>query len=238
MARPRNVGSTGDTTKEILSKNPGMLAVTTSTPVEEMLRWDEEGGGLLFDSFEEFVALPPETVGKLGRTNRLRYVQALEIHKNARDDGPGSVEDKIAGSLQVDLQTVLTPTDKLAFEVPKGFDGRWARPEMVRTYEARGWKLARGEAKSSVGADKSDGLHKLGTNGQLELVLLVKPTKLVVETQKQRSIKNERLAGTVDKQGVVDAEARMAGLDEYDESRDGKKRPWKDLATAETVGEE
>jgi len=217
------------TNTEISQSDSAPVLVDALTPVETMIDLDAKGKVLLFDPKENFVRVSEETLRVFSKENRVRYQFAADFHKSWQ--GVSAID----GRISVDMQLVSKPTEKLeVMKVPKGTATRWVRPEMIRDRMAKGWKIAGDEVESYLG--QTGGLHRISQGGRDELILMTRPSSELSKAYVKKVEVNNKLAGFRPK--VVTAEASAAGLSEYDEEHDTKKRSWKDQATADSVGEE
>lgn len=230
MAEVKTPGrSRKDTPMVTNSIESNFVRVNASTSDADVIRFDGEGKGLVFSVEDDFPSLPDEVLRQLGADNRTRYSHAREIHMMQAAPSSG------LEGIEVDLQLVSKPTDKLkVFTLPDNLVERWVRPENIRDKQAKGWKVAGNEAKSYIGT--TGGVHKIGRIGQDELILMVRDKKSYQQAQLKKAEENSRKAGFANATKVVTSEAAQAGLSDYNEAKDGKKRPWKDLATE--AGEE
>jgi len=212
------------------SQPAGKLIVSLDTPFETIVQSDAKGMVLLFDTKRDFVQLPDAMVSRLSRDNALRYSHARDFH----DVWAGDDELAVAAAISVDLQLVAKPTEKLQVDTPDSLQHRWVRPENVRTRLAKNWSIAGERIKSFIGL--TNGVHKIGYNGQTELVLMVKDKEQHLKGYSEQVAKNNKLAGT--KSRITTPETRQAGLSDYDEGADRKDRAWNEVLSVEKAGEE
>jgi len=209
--------------------NAGSVTVSSGMSPEAVVKYNNEGKALVFDVQGGFPELADSVVRQLSSENRMRYSHAREIHAILRPEAELATQ-----GIQVDLQLVSKPKEKLDATPPKGLVHRWVRPEKLRDRQAKGWKVAGKETKSYLGM--TGGMHRVGHNGQDELLLMTKPRTEHEKVYAAKAIKNSARAGFTG--SVVTSEAQSAGLSDYNESKDGTNRPWKDIVSTETVGEE
>lgn len=146
------------------------LLVTPDTTSEEMLNLDKVGGTLTWDT-ANFVEVPAETLQMLSKANRDRYTVFKELAEEAalRDE----VDEMVASTLNVD-NIAARASDRLrVVTTKKGVVTRWERPDMLEVRKSQGWKLAKtGHRTLSGDGTKGDGIHRIGSKGQEELVLI------------------------------------------------------------------
>ena len=223
-----------NTTTPVEEKTPAAprsIVIDSSTPVESVLDFDSKGTILQFDSKEAFIELDEINVRSLSRDNAARYGYAKEFHAawlQQKADGLDEV-------LKVDLQLTGRPEQKLDFKLPKGLEGRWTRPELVRDRMAKGWRIADDSAETFIG--RTGSVHKIGFGGQTELVLMVKDAKEVAKARAEKASENNARAGF--KQKAVTGEMAQAGIREFDpfdddakRKREGRSRAWRETGSA------
>ncbi len=218
-----------DKTEATISLGSNFVKADNHMSDADMIKLDAEGKSLVFEVGESFPEVSDEALRAMSADNRTRYSHAREIHALWSPEANDSID-----GIEVDLQLVSSPTDKLKVTVPKGMKERWVRPENIRDREAKGWKIAGSESKSFIGA--TGGVHKIGRIGQDELVLMIRDKADFTAAQMKKAAENSKRAGFAAASRVVSGEAAQAGLQDYNESKDGQKRPWKDLAV--DAGEE
>lgn len=225
MARYTSRGENTTTTgEEITASSTTMVEVHAGIASEDVLNWDAEGKGLLFDAKKGFKQLTDVELASLSAANKKRYNDAFAFHKTWRD----SDDQVMASIVDVDLQLTSSPGEKLRVKhVPDGMEYRWARPEKVRTMQAKGWQFADASTETFIGA--TGNVHRIGVNGATELVLMLKSKSKVLADRKKRADENNRRAGALP--SVVDGEARAVGMSNYVPESDKKKRLWKEVDT-------
>jgi hypothetical protein len=229
MAKKLTTGNTTasantETTPELASQ----LTIDALTPIETMIEYDSAGKTLLFDGKDNFRVLDEAVLRQLSKDNNMRYRFAKEFHDSRAN------QSEFASKINVDLQLVSKPAQKLDFVARKGMTGRWVRPEMIRDRMAKGWKIA--DAKTDAYLPMEGGVHRISRNGQDELILMEKPTAEVKKIAFANAARNTKMAGI--RSRVVTGEAAQAGIQEYDESQDRAKRDWHVEETVENTEKE
>lgn len=228
--RPRKIdetlGENAPQTGENGMKSPESqktLVVNSSTPMEIVLKSDAEGVELLFDQKELFLVLPEDVVRALNRGNRARYATARQFHDNWR----GQQDVEFADAFVVDKEFVGKASTKLNdMTVRDGLVTRWARPDRVGHYAAKGYKImSPDEAKTYLGPKGSH--HEISKNGKTELVLMGVPQTIYDKRQKEKVEKNMQLGTAWKKSGIQQLESK--GGRAFVESARDEKYDWKDF---------
>lgn len=214
---------------EVLENEPkkvdfgGKVIIGTGVNPENVIRLDQEGRILVFEMKEAFLPLEDSVLGQLSRENRLRYSMAKEFH----DAWRGDENAKLVEQFQVDRNLVGSATDKLTVKGTPGMHVRWARPDKIEEYRAKGYKiLGADEAQSFLGP--KGGHHEVGKLGQTELVAMGIPEELFEKRMKAATKKNNDLAGAWKSMGLN--EMQRAGAQGFAATDDDKRR-WTETDT-------
>lgn len=208
----------GKTNNVPVSENVvGKQIIGIDTNVENVVRFDKEGAVLVFEYTDRFLQLDQSVVDGLSRENKLRYSMAKELH----DAWRGDEHAKLVEQFQVDRNLVGSARDKLKIKGAEGMHVRWARPDMIETYRARGYKiLGADEAKSFLGPKA--GHHEVGKLGQTELVAMGIPQEIYDKRMQEAARKNVEKAGAWKSAGVGDI--NRTGAQGFVATDDDKRR--------------
>jgi len=182
-------------------KGKVMSNISIDTSMEDMLKYDESGELLVFDSTPgRFMDMPKEIIDELSKANRVRYYMAKrswELEKKEAENDDGWKNDIVI------QEQYASPTERMSI---KGADPNLsyylATPEKMHKHAAKGYsKVAPGAA--SIGLS---GSNTMGTLGNTEYVLMqtTKENKAKIDAAKKE--KRDWLMGNVDA-GVEQAAA-------------------------------
>lgn len=164
------------------------VTVSSDTTFEDVLRYDTEGALLVWDS-EDFEPLSDEEVRQLRKANRDRYVIFKEI---AEDLASADKKDKkvsedfsvgASAGLAVRRLEIKGKDESLAY--------RWERPDMVEDRKDEGWKFVK-DGVSTLRNQNGKGIHRIGAQGQEELVLMAIPKEKLASRKERKRLKRER----------------------------------------------
>lgn len=207
----------------ISPKSTKRVLVDSSFSGAGVVQLDAEGAELLFEQKEAFLPLDEEVIRKLSRGNRMRYSSAKQFHDSWR----GKEDAEFAQSFSVDREAVGSASDKLNdLDVRPTIHERWARPDRVNAYLAKGYKvLSPDEARTFLGS--KGGHHEISRNGKTELVLMGIPKELFKKTESEKTRKNNELAALASGQGV--RELQRLGARAFDATEEDRRQNWSDL---------
>lgn len=213
---PENAPKSPKSTKRVL--------VDSSFSGAGVVQLDAEGAELLFEQKEAFLPLEEEVIRNLSRGNRMRYSAAKQFHDSWR----GEEDAAFAQSFSVDREAVGSASDKLNdLSVRSTIQERWARPDRVNAYLAKGYKvLSADEARSFLGA--KGGHHEISRNGKTELVLMGIPKDLYKKGEIDKTRKNNELAARAGTQGVGDLQ--RLGARAFDATEEDRRQNWSELS--------
>jgi len=172
------------------AKSPAKVNVLPSMSQETVLDLDSKGTELYFGQKEDFLTLDETTIRSLSQQNRIRYSSARQFHDNWR----GQADADFVEAFEVDREFVGSDMDKLYdIKVRDGLQFRWARPDKVGDYQAKGYKiLGPDEAKTFLGAKGNR--HEISHNGKTEMVLMGTSKVLYDKAQADKVKKNNNRA--------------------------------------------
>lgn len=210
--------------KEIkTSKISKVVIIDSSFNPEDVIKLDTEGAELMFDQKEDFCFIPDELVGQLSRQSKTRYAIAKQFHATWR----GKADKQFQDAFIVDKEYVGSATDKLnKKEIRSGIHTRWARPDKVRDYLAKGYKVMDAdEASTFLGSQ--GGHHEIGRNGKTELILMGIPEEMYKKRQAAKVAANNERARLLKHQAI--AEVENQGFRGFDASEDDARRHWTEI---------
>lgn len=186
------------------TKTARPVNVLASMSSETVLDLDSKGTELLFGQKEDFLVLDETTIRALSRENRIRYSSARQFHDNWR----GQEDADFVEAFEVDREFAGSASDKLyKINVRDGLKYRWARPDKVADYQAKGYKmLSPDDAKSFLGAKGSR--HEISRNGKTELVLMGVSQTIFDKRQADKGKKNKERALAWKSSGVEQLRAQ------------------------------
>lgn len=208
---------------EISSKTSKTVVVESSMRPEDVVKLDAEGAELLFDQKEGFLLMPEDLLRTLSRENRARYSVARQFHDTWR----GDTDEEFQRMFSVEKEFVGSASDKLnKLEVRDNLHARWARPDKVRDYMAKGYKvLSADDATSFLGT--KGGHHEIGRNGKTDLILMGIPKELHKKHAAEKVRKNNEAAMQWAASGVSDIQ--KTGAKGFVASEDDSRRKWNDI---------
>lgn len=196
--------------------------VGTGVDPENIIRFDREGIVLVFEQTDKFLPLSEGVLESLSRENRLRYSMAKEFH----DAWRGDEHAKLVESFKVDRQMMGSARDKLKIKGSPDMEIRWARPDNVERYRAKGYKvLSADEAESFLGP--KDGHHEVGRLGDTQLVAMGIPKAVFDQRAKEKAKKNVERAGAWKVSGLQ--EVNRSGAQGFVATDDDRRR-WTEAA--------
>lgn len=237
MAKTRTIPDTNDvelaaaTTQEVSSEEPktvGRLYVDIDTSVEDVIRLDSEGVDLFFESDKgKFLRLEDDVLKGLSKLTRTRYEvsKALnEKHDPAMDGFSARLSVTGDRNRQSEVRKILRETPMTADAVRmltayagNGFVERWARPDKVAHWMAKGYAVVGADEKGApvdpnvfTEAKAIDGhFETQGTTpNKTELILMRAPVDVVA---KNRQALNELALRQTQ---AAEADANRSGLSE------------------------
>jgi len=155
-----------------------------------VLDLDSKGVELYFDQKEDFLVLDETTIRSLSQANRIRYSSARQFHENWR----GQQDADFNEAFQVDRQFVGSDYDKLYdINIRAGVQHRWARPDRVAAYMAKGYHIMQPDEATTFLGSKGN-RHEVAHNGKTELVLMGIDKKIYQKAQADKVEKNNNRA--------------------------------------------
>lgn len=181
------------------------VIITSDVPFEKVLQYEAEGADLFWD-LDDFQVLEDENLRKLRKPTRDRYAVFLELYRDAKTRTPK--EERVVEAIKVAPDAGQAATKLEVRNKKEGMDYRWERPDMVDVRLEQGFQLARG-VNTLRGGD-SKGIHRIGSNGQDELVLLEITKERKAELRKQRLARRDK-AFAVQKEQAKSEIQRLGG---------------------------
>lgn len=164
------------------------VTVSSDTTFEDVLRYDTEGALLVWDS-EDFEPLSDEEVRQLRKANRDRYVIFKEI---AEDLASADKKDKkVSEDFSVGVSAGLAARRLEVKGKDESLSYRWERPDMVEDRKDEGWDYVK-EGVSTLRNQNGKGIHRIGAQGQEELVLMAIPKEKLAGKKARKKAKRER----------------------------------------------
>lgn len=188
--------------------------VSKDTSFEVVVESDKNGAQLVWDP-KDFRSLQPEELKQLSKLNRDRYEVFRELAEE--EQKRSDVDEAVMDSFTVG-DVAATATERLRLhETRDGYVARWERPDMVEVRKSQGWKMATKGYRSHRGG--GSGIHRIGSKGQEELVLMEIPEKEHEKLQKQKLKRRQRAIEGVANQAKSEIERLGGGS--VDESTSG-----------------
>lgn len=206
--------------------NKNKVYVTGDTPFETVVQSDKDGANLVFDP-DDFKSLSVTQLNELSTTNKQRYnvVRELAEERKNRTD----VDEAVARSFRVEGSAVNARQRLAIVQKRPGWRHRWERPAMLDVRRAQGWKLAGKEWKTY--RDSKDGVHRIGSEGQEELLLIEIPEAQYKKLKTEKKRRRQRAFQAIEGQTREDLRrlSRVAndgeGVDVVDDTTKADFRP-------------
>ena len=177
------------------------VVIYPTTSYEEVLQYDKEGRDLVWDP-ENFHRLTEEEVRGLRAETKARYSVFLELAEEAAVRNPE--EEEITARIKVSDDVGSAMTKLEIRNKRKGMSYRWERPDMVDVRLDEGYRYAKG-IKTLRGAGP-DGVHRIGTHGQTELVALEVPEAVIERKRRERHLRRKRAIDGIPSKTRADVE--------------------------------
>ncbi len=181
------------------------VVITSDVPFEKVLEYELAGADLFWD-LEDFQVIADENLRQLRKPTRDRYAVFRELNQDALKRSPR--EEKIVEAIKVAPDAGQAASKLEVRNKKEGFDYRWERPDMVDVRLEQGFQFAKGVGTLRGGDSK--GIHRIGSNGQDELVLLEIPKERKAELRKQRLARRDK-AFAIQKEQAKSEIQRLGG---------------------------
>lgn len=190
---------TNPTLDEGEEKTPKSLTIDIDTSEEDMLKYQEKGYILFFDTkIGRFKKLTPEQVKKLDQNNKVRYFVAVGEHQNLLEES----DDPFSGlDLKVDKMAYSATEALEVFGKDPNFHYAWKSPEKLQRAQREGFVPAK-EANLKTAVGSGTEVRKIGAYGKDELVLCKMPKELHERKVREKLQMNKELEGAGIRQGI------------------------------------
>lgn len=195
------------------------INITEDNTLEEVLKYDNEGYLLVFDP-DSFMELSGNDLRSLRKINRDRYSVYKEIAEDAKKRVPR--DEKILDEFQVAASAGLAARRlEVKGKDPK-FAYRWERPDMVEDRRDEGWNVVN-DGVSTLRNQSGKGIHRIGAQGQEELVLIAIPKEKLAVRQERKRLKRQRAIEGIAVESKASIE-KLGGI-HIDDKRGGNFQP-------------
>ncbi len=197
--KEKNVVDVENDVKEVKEKSPKSLIVDIDTNTEDMLKYEEKGYELFFETaVGKFKKLMPKDIKKLKRDNQTRYYVASGQHQQNVDES----DDPFSGmDIQVDSKA-YSATEALEVEgKDPNFNYAWKSPEKLQRAAREGFVPVRDpDIKTAVGGGSE--VRKIGAYGKDELILCKQPKELHEKMIREQAERSASLEASTYQQGI------------------------------------
>lgn len=167
--------------------------ISIDTSIEDMLKYDETGEMLIFDSSpERFADFPKEVVDELSKPNRVRFYmarQSWELEKKEAENGSDWKNDVVI------QEQYASPTERMEVKnADPNMSYYLATPQKMHKHAALGYEKVPASSSASIGLS---GSNTMGTLGNTEYVLMqtTKENKAKINAMKKE--KKDWLMGNI-----------------------------------------
>ena len=169
------------------TKEKKKVMITKDVSFEDVLQYDQDGVTLVWD-VDSFLELGEGDLRKLKKATRDRYSIFRELAEEQKGRKAG--DEAVVAGITV-APDVGRATSKLDVRGKNPtMDYRWERPDMVNVRLEQGYRVAKG-VRTLRGADDK-GIHRIGSSGQDELILLEVPKDVKASMKADRRRRRER----------------------------------------------
>jgi hypothetical protein len=213
------------------SQEKQICKISLDTSLDDMLKWDEEGRKLFFETDNgKFKRLSEKDVRKLSAKNKESYLMALLANQRESEAKPSE-------GLQIRPEYAMA-SDRLGFEYPPEFLAKFhpclKRPdELGKAYRDGYTHVTAKDGVIGFGVSDDKGNIFVGTAGRVEQYLLKIPKEIADARLKAVGERSRGFIGAVDSQTEEKLE-RLGGKPFTPKERDEYK--WKGLGEAKQTG--
>jgi hypothetical protein len=195
------------------------IEITQDNSFDEVVKYDEEGYLLAF-SPDSFLELGSDELRQLKKINRDRYAVYKEIAQDAKKRNPK--DEKVLEDFQVASTAGLAARRLEVKGKDENFAYRWERPDMVEDRRDEGWEVVT-KGVSTLRNQKSKGIHRIGAQGQEELVLISIPKEKLAAKKERKRLKRQRAIEGIVSESKASIE-KLGGI-HIDEKQGGDFQP-------------
>lgn len=187
--------------------------VSVESPIEEVIRLNNEGAELYFESERgKFLQLTESQVRELSNDNRVRYGVSLQLHAKSDPEndriqqrlkilGANSRRKEFEKTVKGTLPSALA-TKKLQTFVGDGFHSVWTRGDKIESRLELGYEFVKPGDDVYVGVPATDGHFETKVEtGKTELTLMRIPLEKKAEIDRMKKEKADRLLQAGDEAG-------------------------------------